>query len=196
MISVKNLTKKYQDKLAVDSISFDVEMGNIIGFLGPNGAGKTTTMRILSGYMPPTEGTALVENINVLENPLPVKRIVGYLPEDNPLYGDLTPIEYLEFCAKIRKMGAVLIKKRIKDVVNTCGLSKVAVQPIATLSKGYRQRVGIAQAILHDPSILILDEPTSGLDPNQIQEIRSLITGLKKEKTIIISTHIMQEVQA
>lgn len=196
MIEVKNLTKKYDSTLALDGITFKVESGNILGFLGPNGAGKTTTMRILSGYMPPTSGRAIIEGVDVVNDPIQVKRLVGYLAEDNPLYPDLTPLEYLEFCAKIRNMKESHMRKRIKEVVDICSLNEVIVQPISTLSKGYRQRVGVAQAILHDPPILILDEPTSGLDPNQIREIRSLITGLKKEKTIILSTHIMQEVQA
>ncbi|MFC2062130.1 ATP-binding cassette domain-containing protein [Elusimicrobiota bacterium] len=196
MIEVRNLVKKYNKTLALDNITFDIEKSNIIGFLGPNGAGKSTAMRILSGYMPPTSGRAIVGEMNVVESPLKVKELVGYLPEDNPLYGDLTPLEYLEFCSGIRKMEKSFAGKRIKEVIDICGLNEVVIKPISTLSKGYRQRVGVAQAIIHNPPVLILDEPTSGLDPNQITEIRSLIKNLGEEKTIVLSTHIMQEVQA
>lgn len=196
MIEINSLTKKYGDTIAIDGISFSVARGDIVGFLGPNGAGKTTTMRILSGYMPPTAGTAVIEGVDVVNNPYEVKKLVGYLPEDNPLYHDMTPLAYLEFCARIRDIKENQIRKKIKKVVEICGLHEVAARPIAVLSKGYRQRVGIAQAILHDPPVLILDEPTSGLDPNQIQEIRQLIKSLKGQKSIILSTHIMQEVQA
>ncbi|MFW6172168.1 MAG: ATP-binding cassette domain-containing protein [Elusimicrobiota bacterium] len=196
MIEIKQLTKKYNTLTALDKITFNVESGSIVGFLGPNGAGKTTAMRILAGYMPPTSGEVTIEGRNVNEKAIEVKKLIGYLPEDNPLYGDLNPLEYLEFCGKIRNMSEDRIIKRINEVVDICGLEGVSVQPISTLSKGYRQRVGLAQAILHDPPILLLDEPTSGLDPNQIREIRNLIQELQEKKTIILSTHIMQEVQA
>ncbi len=196
MIKINNLTKKYYDTVAIDSISFDIKSGSIVGFLGPNGAGKTTTMRILSGYMPPNSGAALINNIDVVHNPFEVKKLVGYLPEDNPLYFDMTPLEILEFCAKVRNLKKTYFKKRIKEVIEICGLAEVLVKPVSVLSKGFRQRVGIASAILHDPPVLILDEPTTGLDPNQIQEIRKLIKSLEGQKSIIISTHIMQEVQA
>lgn len=195
-LKINNLTKKYYDTVAIDSISFNIESGSIVGFLGPNGAGKTTTMRILSGYMPPTKGTALIENVDVVNNPFEVKKLSGYLPEDNPLYPDMTPLEILEFSARIRNIKKSYFKKRIKEVIEICGLDEVLIKPVHALSKGYRQRVGIAQAILHDPPVLLLDEPTSGLDPNQIQEIRKLIKNLQGQKSIIISTHIMQEVQA
>jgi ABC-2 type transport system ATP-binding protein len=196
VIEVKNLTKKYDSVPAVEGITFSVTSGNIVGFLGPNGAGKTTTMRILSGYMPPSSGQTLIKEMDSARNPIEVKKLIGYLPEDNPLYADLTPLEYLEFCARVRNIGHENLAGRIREVVGICGLQEALIKPIAALSKGYRQRVGIAQAILHDPPILLLDEPTSGLDPNQIQEIRTLINSLKQEKTIILSTHIMQEVQA
>jgi len=195
MIEVKNLTKKYDALTALDNVTFNIESG-IIGFLGPNGAGKSTTMRILSGYMPPTEGTALIKGINVGADPVKVKEIIGYLPEDNPLYGDLTPLDYLEFCGRVRNIAEEKLKKRIAEVSEICGIKDVIIRPIGELSKGYKQRVGLAQAILHDPPILILDEPTTGLDPNQIEEIRNLIKNLQEEKTIILSTHIMQEVRA
>ena len=196
MIKINSLTKQYGEITAIDSLTFDISDGSIVGFLGPNGAGKSTTMRILCAYIPATSGTALVNGIDVAVDPFGVKRMVGYLPEDNPLYGDMTPIEYLSFCAAVRGMSARETGRRIKETIEICGLGAVLVKPISTLSKGFRQRVGIAQAILHDPPVLILDEPTSGLDPNQIQDIRSLVTSLKGTKSIIISTHIMQEVQA
>lgn len=196
MIEIKKLTKKYDNITAIDRLSFNIDSGSIVGFLGPNAAGKTTTMRILSGYMPPTSGNAIIEGIDVVSNSFEVKKFVGYLPEDNPLYPDMTPLEYLYFCGNLRKMGYSKLKKRIKEVVEICGLNEVIIKRIATLSKGYRQRVGIAQAVLHDPPVLIMDEPTSGLDPNQIQEIRNLIKSLEGQKSIILSTHIMQEVQA
>ncbi len=196
MIEIKQLTKKYNETTAINGLSFEISSGSIVGLLGPNGAGKTTTMRILSGYMPPTSGSALIGSIDAVINPFEVKKITGYLPEDNPLYIEMTPLEYLEFCADIRGMAKGRIKERIKEVVEICGINDVLIKPISALSRGYRQRVGIAQAVLHDPPVLILDEPTSGLDPNQIVEIRELIGNLKGKKSIIISTHIMQEVQA
>ena len=196
MIKINELTKQYGEVTAIDGLTFDIADGSIVGFLGPNGAGKSTTMRILCAYMPATSGTALINGIDVAGDPFGVKKMVGYLPEDNPLYGDMTPVEYLSFCASIRGMDPRETGRRIKETVDICALGDVLVKPISALSKGFRQRVGIAQAILHDPPVLILDEPTSGLDPNQIQEIRNLITSLKGTKSIILSTHIMQEVQA
>jgi len=196
MININGLTKQYGEVTAIDGLTFDIADGSIVGFLGPNGAGKSTTMRILCAYMPATSGTALINGVDVAGDPFGVKKMVGYLPEDNPLYGDMTPVEYLSFCASIRGMDPREAGRRIKETVDICGLGDVLVKPVSALSKGYRQRVGIAQAILHDPPVLILDEPTSGLDPNQIQEIRNLITSLKGTKSIILSTHIMQEVQA
>lgn len=196
MIEVVNLKKSYNGNQALDSINFSITSGTVTGFLGPNGAGKTTTMRILCGYIPPSSGGVVINNINAVEEPFEVKKVVGYLPEDNPLYYDLTPLEYLEFCANIRNMSSAYARKRIKEVIEICSLNSVLIKPIATLSKGFRQRVGIAQAILHDPPVLIMDEPTSGLDPNQILEIRNLINELKGKKSIILSTHIMQEAQA
>ena len=194
MIEVQHLTKQYGPFTAVDNISFRVERGEILGFLGPNGAGKTTTMRVLTGYMPPTEGKAIVAGFDVLEQPLEAKRRTGYLPETPPLYPDMTVREYLTFCARIKgvpagdrtgRIGAVMERTRVADMANRhCG----------KLSKGYRQRVGLAQALLHNPDVLILDEPTAGLDPKQIIETRKLIKELAGDHTIILSTHILPEV--
>ena len=196
MIEVQNITKYYGDILALDGVSFSVNRGDIVGFLGPNGAGKTTAMRILTCYMSPTAGSAKVCGYDILEQPLEVKRRVGYLAEMNPLYEDMGIVEYLEFIAKIRRMDRGIIRNEIKRVIEACGLKDVLGQNIGELSKGYRQRVGFAQAILHNPEVLIMDEPTSGLDPNQAVEVRSLIRELKKEKTVILSTHVLSEVQA
>ncbi|NLB35057.1 MAG: ATP-binding cassette domain-containing protein [Elusimicrobia bacterium] len=196
MIRTEKLRKEFGGIPAVDSIDMQIESGSIVGFLGPNGAGKSTTMRMLSGYMPPTSGRAFIRGVDVTSEPFIIKGMIGYLPEDNPLYPELTPLEYLSFCGRLRGMTPNELKKRIAETVDICGLSDVVVKPSGALSKGYRQRLGIAQAILHDPSVMILDEPTSGLDPNQIQEIRNLIKSLSGTKSIILSTHIMQEVQA
>ncbi len=196
MIELRNITKKFGDLTAVDNISFNGRGGTVIGFLGPNGAGKSTTMRMITGYMPPTAGEIYIDGVNVNTDPMGCKSRIGYLPEDNPLYGNMNSLEYLEFCGRVRNMEREQLKKRIKEVVDICAIKTVAVKPINMLSKGFRQRVGLAQAILHAPPILILDEPTSGLDPNQIQEIRNLISKLKEKKLIILSTHIMQEAQA
>lgn len=195
MIEVQGLTKKYGTVEAVKDVSFAVGK-EVLGFLGPNGAGKTTIMKILTGYHYPTAGTAMIDGIPVQEDPVEVKKRIGYLPESVPLYGDLTVTEYLDFIARARLIRTEDRKKAIKESVALCGLEQVQWKRIETLSKGYKQRTGLAQAIIHDPPILILDEPTTGLDPNQIIEIRALIRELGKRKTVILSTHILQEVEA
>jgi ABC-2 type transport system ATP-binding protein len=194
MIEVENLTKRYGRHTAVDGISFRVHKGEILGFLGPNGAGKTTTMRILTCYLPPTEGTARVAGFDVFEQPLEVKRRIGYTPETPPLYPDMDVGSFLDFCAKIKGVAGKDRKARISDVMEKTRISDVRGTLIGRLSKGYRQRVGLAQAILHNPDVLILDEPTAGLDPKQIIETRELIKGLGGEHTIVLSTHILPEV--
>ena len=191
-IEVQSVTKSYETQLALNEISFSASKGEIIGFLGPNGAGKSTMMKILTGFILPTKGTVFVSGINVLKNPIEAKAHIGYLPEQNPLYEDMYVKEYLQFQASIFKVP----KEAIETVVNTVGLKPEVHKKIGQLSKGYQQRVGIAAAIIHNPDVLVLDEPTTGLDPNQIQEIRTLIKELGKEKTILFSTHIMQEVEA
>ncbi len=194
MIEVKGITKKYGDFVAVNEISFKVEKGHILGFLGPNGAGKTTTMRILTTYMPPTDGTAVIDGYDILESPDEVRRRVGYLPENPPLYNDLTVEEYLNYVGKLKGLKGAGLKERVEYVVDTVGLEDKFKSVISTLSKGYRQRVGIAQAIIHDPGVVILDEPTIGLDPNQVIEVRKLIRKLAGDHTVILSTHILSEV--
>jgi len=194
MIEVENLTKRYGRHTAVDGISFRVNRGEILGFLGPNGAGKTTTMRILTCYLPATEGTARVAGFDVFEQPLEVKRRVGYIPETPPLYPDMDVETFLDFCAKIKGIPAGERKARIDEAVEKCRVGDVRRTLIGRLSKGYRQRVGLAQAILANPEVLILDEPTAGLDPKQIIETRELIKGLGGDHTIILSTHILPEV--
>jgi ABC-2 type transport system ATP-binding protein len=196
MIKVENLTKEYGTNRAVDQVSFNVRKGEVLGFLGPNGAGKSTTMKILTCFLAPTSGSAQVAGFDVFDQSLEVRQHVGYLPEDTPLYKDMTVLEHLEFAANMHGMTGERVHSRIKEIGGRCGLSEVAGKLVGELSKGYRQRVGLAQAMLHDPDILILDEPTSGLDPNQIAEIRSLIKEVGKEKTVILSTHILPEVQA
>ncbi|MDR2759890.1 MAG: ATP-binding cassette domain-containing protein [Spirochaetaceae bacterium] len=196
MIEVNNLTKRYGPVEAVKDVSFSVGKDQVLGFLGPNGAGKTTIMKILTGYHFPSAGAVLVDGISVQDDPVAVKSRIGYLPESVPLYGDLTPLEYLAFIAQARLIPREEQKKKIQSALETCGLKSMAGKKIENLSKGYKQRVGLAQAIIHDPPILILDEPTSGLDPNQIIEIRGLIMELGKRKTVILSTHILQEVEA
>lgn len=193
-ISVASLTKVYGTQKAVDNISFELKKGEIVGFLGPNGAGKSTTMKMITGYLPPTGGTAKVCGFDVQQQSMDVRKKVGYLPEANPLYYDMYVREYLEFSAGIHKLTEV--KKKIEEMIAMTGLGKEAHKKIGMLSKGYKQRVGLAQAMLHDPEVLILDEPTSGLDPNQIVEIRDLIKNIGQQKTVLLSTHIMQEVQA
>jgi len=196
MIRVENLTKDYGSFRAVDKVTFNVRKGEVLGFLGPNGAGKSTTMKMLTCYIAPTGGSAKVAGHDVFDDSLEVRKRLGYLPEDTPLYRDMTVAEYLHFAAEMRQMDPSKRGKRIKEIGGRCGLADVAGKLVGELSKGYRQRVGLAQAMLHDPDILILDEPTSGLDPNQIVEIRELIKELGQEKTVILSTHILPEVQA
>ena len=196
MIEVRNLTKNYGRLKAVQNVSFSVGQGQVLGFLGPNGAGKTTIMKILTGFHFPSEGSALVDGIRIDEDPVEVKKRIGYLPESIPLYEDLTVDEYLAFIAEARLIPAAERKKAVDDCLEACALKQYRSRKIDTLSKGYRQRVGLAQAILHDPPILILDEPTNGLDPNQIIEIRSLIMELGKRKTVLLSSHILQEIEA
>ncbi|HTP80392.1 MAG TPA: ATP-binding cassette domain-containing protein [Bacteroidota bacterium] len=195
-IAVRNLTKFYGEEKAVDNISFDVKTGEILGFLGPNGAGKTTTMKIITCYLPPSSGTVEVDAFNVADHSLDVRRRIGYLPELNPLYLDMNVVEYLEYCARLHRLRDAPLKSRLREMIELCGLAEVRHKDIGELSKGYRQRVGLAQAMVHDPDVLILDEPTSGLDPNQIVEIRNLIRQLGRAKTVILSTHILSEVQA
>ena len=195
MITVKGLTKKYARTVAVDNISFEIPKGQIVGFLGPNGAGKTTTMRILTCFLPPSGGTANVAGFDVLEQPMEVKKRIGYLPETPPLYPDMTVHDYLEFVGKLKGLSGADLKRRTGEVCERCNVADVRGKIISKLSKGYRQRVGLAQAIIHNPDVLILDEPTSGLDPNQIIQTRKLIESLAAEHTIILSTHILPEVE-
>jgi ABC-2 type transport system ATP-binding protein len=196
MIQVEGLTKKYARHVAVNNISFSVDKGDIVGFLGPNGAGKTTTMRVLTCFMPPTEGKATVAGYDVFENPFEVKKRIGYLPEAPPLYPEMNVSDYLTFVARLKNVPAGDIKSRTEQVMERCSVADVRDKLISKLSKGYRQRVGLAQAIIHNPDVLILDEPTSGLDPKQITETRELIRSLAGEHTIILSTHILPEVEA
>jgi ABC-2 type transport system ATP-binding protein len=195
MITVQDLTKRYARNTAVDHISFEVEKGQIVGFLGPNGAGKTTTMRMLTCFLPPTAGRATVAGFDVLESPIEVKRRIGYLPETPPLYPEMRTAEYLAFVGKIKGLRGSELTKRIDYVVDRCAVADVKDKVLGKLSKGYRQRVGLAQAIIHNPDVLILDEPTAGLDPKQINETRELIRGLAGDHTIILSTHILPEVE-
>lgn len=195
-IKVNNLTKYYGDYLAVDDISFEAKKGEILGFLGPNGAGKSTTMKIITTYLPPTSGTVVVDGFDVEDKSLEVRKKLGYLPELNPLYYDMNPVDYLDFVAKLDGIPAADIKKRREEMIKVCGLDSVRHKDIGTLSKGFKQRVGLAQAMINNPDVLILDEPTSGLDPNQIIEIRNLIKKLGREKTVVLSTHILSEVTA
>jgi ABC-2 type transport system ATP-binding protein len=196
MIQVQGLSKRYARHVAVNNISFSVEKGDIVGFLGPNGAGKTTTMRILTCFMPPTEGKATVAGYDVFEQPHEVKKHIGYLPEAPPLYPEMSVEDYLTFVARLKNVPAGEVKSRTDQVMERCAVADVRSKLISKLSKGYRQRVGLAQAIIHNPDVLILDEPTSGLDPKQINETRELIKSLSGEHTIILSTHILPEVEA
>ncbi len=195
MITVKELTKRYARTTAVDQISFDVAKGQIVGFLGPNGAGKTTTMRMLTCFLPPSAGTATVAGFDVLEQPLEVKRRIGYLPESPPIYPEMETAEYLKFVGKLKGLSGSELQQRIDYVCERCAVADVKKKLLGKLSKGYRQRVGLAQAIIHNPDVLILDEPTAGLDPKQINETRDLIKGLAGDHTIILSTHILPEVE-
>jgi ABC-2 type transport system ATP-binding protein len=195
-IKVTNLTKYYGENLAVDDISFEVSKGEILGFLGPNGAGKTTTMKVITTFLSPTSGKVSVDDIDVEGDSLSVRRKLGYLPEQNPLYFDMNVIDYLDYVAALDGIADNKIKSRREEMIDVCGLEEVRNKDIGELSKGYRQRVGLAQAMINNPEVLILDEPTSGLDPNQIIEIRNLIKKLGKQKTVILSTHILSEVQA
>jgi len=195
-IEVKNLTRLYGEQKAIDQISFKVDKGEIVGFLGPNGAGKSTTMKIITGYLQPDEGEAIVSGIPVQKQPLAAKATIGYLPESNPLYYDQYVREYLGFIADIHNVPAKSKKERIEAVIQTVGLSLESKKKIGQLSKGYKQRVGLAAALIHDPEVLVLDEPTTGLDPNQIVEIRDVIKTLGQNKTVLFSSHILQEVEA
>ena len=195
-VLVTNLIKTYNQQYAVNDISFAAAEGQVVGFLGPNGAGKSTTMKIATCFIPPTAGEIEVCGYKVTESPLEVRRLIGYLPEHNPLYLDMYVHEYLRFIGSLHELKSALLKTRVADMVELCGLTREQNKKIGALSKGYRQRVGLAQALVHDPKVLILDEPTTGLDPNQILEITKLIKEVSKDKTVIFSTHIMQEVQA
>jgi ABC-2 type transport system ATP-binding protein len=195
MIKVEGLTKRYARTVAVDNISFEVQKGQIVGFLGPNGAGKTTTMRVLTCFLPPTSGSVNVAGFDVVEHPLEVKRRIGYLPETPPVYPEMETWEYLNFVGRLKGISSADIDRRVDEVLGRCAIGDVRKKLIGKLSKGYRQRVGLAQAIIHNPDVLVLDEPTSGLDPKQIIEIRELLKQLAGEHTIILSTHILSEVE-
>ena len=196
MISVNSLSKKFNNLLAVDQVSFEVKQGEILGFLGPNGAGKTTTMKMLTCFIPPSSGTAEICGYSILDNPLQVRNQIGYLPESAPSYEEMLVGEFLKFVAEMRGYSGMELKRRVSIVIEKTSLSEVENQMIDTLSKGFRQRTCLAQALLHDPPVLILDEPTDGLDPNQKHEVRSLIKDMSEERTILISTHILEEVDA
>lgn len=196
MIELQNLTKSYRGVKAVDGVSLSVPKGQILGFLGPNGAGKTTTMRMITGYMPPTSGNIVVDGLTMEKDSLAIREKIGYLPEMAPVYQDMNVLDYLHYVCALRRIPSDRVGPRIKEVVDRCGLTSVLGKDVGELSKGYRQRVGLSQAIIHNPEYLILDEPTAGLDPNQIVEIRALIKELGREKTVILSTHILSEVQA
>ena len=196
MIETRQLTKRYGDLDAVDGISFKLEPGRVLGFLGPNGAGKSTTMKMIAGFLAPTSGSASVCGHDVVEDAIAAKRVVGYLPEGAPSYGEMTPRRFLEFVADVRGLAGAKRTQRLDDVIERLHLNGVLEQPIETLSKGFKRRVGLAQAIVHDPQVLILDEPTDGLDPNQKHEVRALINAMAKDKTIVVSTHILEEVHA
>jgi ABC-2 type transport system ATP-binding protein len=196
MIAIEQLTKRFGHFTAVDGLSFSVKPGEVLGFLGPNGAGKSTTMKMITGFLSPTSGSVSVFGHNVTSHPMAAKREMGYLPEGAPSYGDMTPAQFLRFVAGIRQLSGAQLKSRLDHVVQALALESVLHQPIDTLSKGYKRRVGLAQAIIHDPRVLILDEPTDGLDPNQKYEVRKLIQNLSRDKIVIVSTHILEEVTA
>jgi ABC-2 type transport system ATP-binding protein len=195
MLEIRNLTKKFGPFTAVDGVSFDVGVGEVLGFLGPNGAGKSTTMKMIAGFLAPDAGTALVAGFDVRTRPIEAKKRIGYLPEGAPAYPDMTPATFLEFVARARHLGGAA-KQRIDEAVARASLGEVMYRPIETLSKGFKRRVGLAQAILHDPDVLVMDEPTDGLDPNQKHEVRELIREMAPHKAIVISTHILEEVDA
>ncbi len=196
MIEVRNLTKHFGSTAAVDGVSFDIKNGEILGFLGPNGAGKTTTMRVITCYLPPSGGTVEVDGVDVRTGSLAIRTRIGYLPESAPLYADMNVVDYLLFVAEVRLIPSGERRRAVRHAIDVCGLGEVLSKNVGQLSSGYRQRVGLAQAIVHDPPILILDEPTRGLDPNQIVQIRGLIKELGRQKTVVLSTHILSEVQA
>ena len=196
MIEIKNLTKKFDQFVAVDDLSFSVREGEVLGFLGPNGAGKSTTMKVITGFLSPSAGTILVDGNDISTNTIEAKALIGYLPEGAPCYGDMTPLEFLKFIAEIRGFQGQECVDRVQHVIREVELQSVCMQSIETLSKGFKRRVGLAQAIIHDPKVLILDEPTDGLDPNQKHHVRELITNLAKDKIVVISTHILEEVTA
>ncbi len=196
MIEIDHLTKQFGPIMAVDDVSFDVARGEVVGFLGPNGAGKSTTMKMATGFLRPTSGTARICNFDVLEDPLDVKQRIGYLPEGAPMWPDMTSAAFLKFIARVRGFDGAEADDRIRTAIDKTQLAGVLEQPIDTLSKGYKRRVGLAQALLHDPEVLILDEPTDGLDPNQKHEVRELIRGMAGDKAIVVSTHILEEVEA
>lgn len=195
-IKVENLSKYYGTQQAVKNISFEIKSGEVVGFLGPNGAGKSTTMKMITTYLTPNEGVIKVNDIDTTEEPIEVRKKIGYLPEQNPLYNDMNVIDYLNYAAELQSVPKAEIPEAVKKMVKVCGLDDVKHKDIGELSKGYKQRVGLAQAMIHNPDVLLLDEPTSGLDPNQIIEIRKLIKDFGKHKTLMLSTHILQEVQA
>ncbi len=196
VLDVRGLTKRFGPLTAVDNVSFAVRKGEVLGFLGPNGAGKSTTMKMITGFLSPTEGTAVVQGHDVVEEPIAVKSRIGYLPEGAPLYGDMTARALLNFVAEVRGLSKAERKRRIEEVIEQVHLEEVIFRPVETLSKGFKRRIGLAQAILHDPDLLILDEPTDGLDPNQKHEVRTLLQNMAPNKAIVISTHILEEVDA
>lgn len=196
MISIEKLTKYYDDVCAVDKMSLEIPEGQILGLLGPNGAGKSTTLRILTGYLSPSEGTIFVNGLDVRKQTIEAKKLIGYLPESSPIYPDMLVYDYLDYIAQVREIDKSVKTKRLKDLSDLCGIRDVMHKSVSSLSKGYKQRVGLALAMMSDPKILVLDEPTSGLDPNQIAEIRSIIKEIGKEKTVIFSTHILSEAEA
>ena len=195
-IKIENLTKYYGTQAAVKNISFEINTGEIVGFLGPNGAGKSTTLKMITTYLNPTSGKVIIDDLDIDDNSLEVRKKIGYLPEQNPLYQDMNVLDYLEFAAQMHGVPKASVNDAVKRMIKVCGLSEVKYKDIGELSKGFKQRVGLAQAMIHNPDLLFLDEPTSGLDPNQILEIRKLIKDLGKHKTVVLSTHILQEVQA
>ncbi len=196
MIKAEGLSKYYGHFAAIESVSFTIPRGQVAAFLGPNGAGKTTTMKILTGFLTPSKGKAIINGFDVAHDRIAAARKIGYLPETGPLYPDMTPMGILKFFGEARGIGGAQLKVRIDEVIHACGIEPVLFKPISKVSHGFRQRVGLAQALLHEPEILILDEPTSGLDPNQIRHVRGMIANLAKTRTVLLSTHILQEVQA